>query len=111
MRISRLLPLALALVVTAGSFAAAMGPMHTKILPYSIDYPLISPTRFPAEPNRDYKATFNVRRMFKSPADYKDTLVATMDWFGAYGGYGVMGHGVDVFTRRAALWRMRHRGR
>jgi hypothetical protein len=32
-------------------------------------------------------------------------------WDEKYGWYGVIGHGEDVFTRKASEWRKTHRGR
>jgi hypothetical protein len=113
MRISGSLVLICALLAFTALSAGATEPVHTKLLPYSVSYPLISPMPFPAPPGDSYRESFNVRRLFKgvSGSDYADTLLSSVDWFSAYGGYGVIGHGADVFTNRAALWRMRYRGR
>jgi hypothetical protein len=112
MRIAGSIVLICALLAFNSILAGAAEPKHTKLLPYSVNYPLISPMRFPAAPGDSYRESFNVLRMFKGVpgSDYADTLLSSADWFRVYGGFGVVGHGVDVFTNRAARWRMRHRG-
>jgi len=103
----------LTLMAVCGSVAWSAGPPHTKLLPYSIYYPLISPVPF-ASPARDpYRAHFNVRRMLQTviEKDFDATFRETAKWFDLYSGYGVLGHGEDVFTDRAAAYRRSHRGR
>ncbi len=41
---------------------------------------------------------------------HSQTLDATQKWFSRYGGYGVLGHGEDVFTNQGARLRRMYRG-
>ncbi len=106
------------LAVCAALFISAVGagsdePPHTKILPHSVDYPLISPQPFPSAKRDPYRWSFNVRRVFTSVygRDYENTLIELLSRHQLYGGYGVLGHGEDVFTSRAAQFRRQHQGR
>lgn len=113
MKTMSLIAVLCALIAFSGLCAWAVGPIHTKLTPYSLGYPLISPVPFPS-PLRDvYQRSFGVRRMFRSviDRDYDNTLLESLNWHHLYGGYGVLGHGEDVFTNRAARYRMRHQGR
>ena len=102
-----------AIIVVSGIEAGAAGRLHTKLLPHSLEYPLISPRYFPNVKGDPYRASFNVRRLSRSVGekDYTDTLLESYGWHQIYGGYGVLGNGEDVFTSRAARYRRRHQGR
>jgi hypothetical protein len=112
-RISLTTLLSLAVLFASVAAAAASPLLHTKVTPHGVAYPLISPRPFP-DPGKDpYRYNFNVRRMLKSVVsyDYADTLIETVNWHRLYGGYGVLGHGEEVFTRKAELYRKSHQGR
>lgn len=100
-------------VACAGGHALAAQWNHTKVMPHSINYPLISPAPYPSPRGDAYQASFGVRRMLTAPMpnDYVDTLMESLQFFRAYGCYGVLGRGEDVFTARAAQYRRRHQGR
>jgi len=93
--------------------ASATGPIHTKLLPHSVNYPLIMPAFYSAPTGDPYRASFGVRRMLTkvTPTDYEITLLESLNWQAVYGSYGVIGRGEDVFTNRAAAWRRHHQGR
>jgi hypothetical protein len=101
------------LIAAACLPAQAYEPMHTKIMPHSIEYPLISPMPYPSATGDPYQGSFGVRRVFKSVVgkDYVDTLLESIEFHRLYGGYGVLGHGEDVFTDRAARYRRSHQGK
>jgi hypothetical protein len=106
----------------------AQSAVGIKVIPYGVDYPLIRtmyyspPKRGPlgtsgVDPN---ELTFGVRRWYLRPiesardpkaTEFRETLDASKDWLDLYGGYGVLGHGEEVFTRQAAAYRATHRGR
>ena len=98
-------------VVAFGVRAEAAERLHTKTLPHSIRYPLISPGPYKSSTNDPYQHTFGVRRYFKSviASDYDNTLMESVSRHKVYSGYGVLGHGEDVFTNRADIYRRRHR--
>ncbi len=102
----------IALFFDSGSPAQAA----PKVNPESVDYPLIRPTAYPSRKGDPYEAAFGVRRWLnplrsRQDPDFKQTLQESYDWFKTYGGYGVPGHGEDVFTRQGAQFRRLHRGR
>jgi hypothetical protein len=101
----------LAALTLTGAMAADQ--IHTKLLPHSVNYPLIRPVPYSSRTADVYEMSFGVRRMFKgySNEDYERTLVQSINQHQAYGGYGVLGHGEDVFTNRAARYRRTHRGK
>jgi hypothetical protein len=108
-----LLIVLLSVMAVCSSVAWSAGPPHTKLLPYTIHYPLISPVPFPSVQRDPYRQFFNVRRMLRTviERDFGSTLIESVKWFDIYGGYGVLGHGEDVFTDRAAAYRKLNRGR
>jgi hypothetical protein len=57
----------------------------------------------------DFESAFGVRRWLNPTSledqQFKSALYEAYNWQGLYGGYGVLGHGEDVFTREAAYWR------
>jgi len=110
----RALIFAVALIIALmGTHALAASWNHTKVMPQSLNYPLILPAPYPSPRGDPYQASFGVRRMLTAPQpdDYVDTLIESLDFFKAYGCYGVLGRGEDVFTARAAQYRRRHQGR
>lgn len=86
-----------------------------KINPYAVDYPLIRTAPYRKATGYLYESAFGVRRwlrplrMAKNPM-YEQTLSEAQAWFSRFGGYGVMGHGEDVFTAKGAQFRRTHRG-
>lgn len=108
-----ILGLACITALTAVSWVEATGPSHTKVMPYSLGYPLIRSRPFPTPLGDVYQAQFGVRRVLSSVvnADFDATLIEVARWHDLYGGYGVLGHGESVFTNRAARYRKMHQGR
>jgi hypothetical protein len=105
-----------AVVALSASIASAWPPTSLKVTPYGVDYPLISPVPYPSSKGDPYQRRFGVRRWMNPfrPNEFIDadkTLDESYSWFQIYGGYGVIGHGEDVFTRKAAHFRRTHRGR
>lgn len=102
--------LLVALMITG---AQAAERVHTKLVPHSVNYPMIRPVPYSSRSGDVYEMSFGVRRMFKqyTDQDYERTLQQSMDRFETYGGYGVLGHGEDVFTDRAAAYRRTHQGK
>jgi len=103
-------------IALGASIANAWPPTSLKVQPYGVDYPLISPVTYPSSKGDPYERRFGVRRWLNPfrPNEFIDaekTLDASFHWFQLYGGYGVIGHGEDVFTRKAAHFRRTHRGR
>jgi len=101
--------------------AWAAPPIGVKILPESVEYPLLRPAPYKA-PKRDlrqqdiYEMTFGVRRWLSGiegpdGQNFQNTLLESRKWLQLYGSYGVLGHGEDVFTREGARFRRLHQGR
>ncbi len=92
--------------------AGAIGPAHTKILPSSVDYPLVRPVPYKGIAPDIYAKNFGVVRMFRSSVarDFVKTVLESWNYTDAYGSYGVLGRGEDVFTHRAARFRRLHQG-
>lgn len=117
MGMNKVVILILAAALTLGaSVALAWPPTTIKVTPHGVDYPLISPVGYPSLKGDPYERRFGVRRWLNPfrPNEFIDaqkTLDESYHWFQIYGGYGVMGHGEDVFTRKAARFRNTHRGR
>jgi hypothetical protein len=135
MRFTILAVLCLSVVFTvlAGCPAcAADDPASSKILPYSIRYPLISSTRYPSPAGDRYRSFFAVRRMLTEGVsraqaektavkvsrglsakalreEFNNTIEEARTWHSRYGTYGVLGLGEDVFTKKAADLRTRCR--
>ncbi len=99
-----------------------IGPFP-RLVPDSVDYPLFKNTPYPVPegklrkkgvPHDPYETTFGVRRWLHSAGaervDFNNTLSASLKWHEKYGGYGVTGHGEDVFTRQSSRWRKSHTG-
>ncbi|MBI4965553.1 MAG: hypothetical protein HY913_19910 [Desulfomonile tiedjei] len=105
-----------AAIALSASVAFAWPATTLKVQPYGVDYPLISPMSYPSSKGDPYERRFGVRRWMNPfrPNEFTDadrTLDESYRWFQLYGGYGVIGHGEDVFTRKAAHFRKTHRGR
>lgn len=105
-------------VILAASFgfAYAESTSSPKLLPYSVDYPLKKSSNYRSPKSEPYELTFGVRRWLNpNLTSGSPQVVAAVNeannWFDMYGGYGVLGHGEEVFTHRAAAFRQRHRGR
>jgi hypothetical protein len=84
--------------------------------PEAVDYPLMRPTAYPSRKGDPYEATFGVRRWLnpvrsRQDPDFKQTVQESLAWYQVFSGYGVPGHGEDVFTRQGAQYRRLHRGR
>ncbi len=101
--------------------AWAAPPIGVKILPESVEWPLLRPVPY-RSPKRDirgediYEMTFGVRRWLSGVegpdgANFQQTLFESRKWMELYGGYGVLGHGEDVFSREGARFRQHDRGR
>lgn len=96
--------------------ALAAPPNTVKVTPHGVDYPLILPVPYPSPKGDPYERRFGVRRWLfplrpNEVTDAERVLDESYHWFQLYGGYGVIGHGEDVFTRKAAQFRKTHRGR
>ena len=91
--------------------AFAQAPVNTKVLPYSLRYPLIRPVPYESIAPDPYKREFGVNRLLKgfSVDDIANCLRESYSWYHVYGSYGVNGCGEDVFTARAARMRQRYR--
>jgi len=86
-----------------------------KVTPYGVDYPLIRNSYYPSPKGDPYELSFGVRKwlnpiQFTESAEYKAVFAETENWFNMYGGYGVIGHGEEVFTNWAANYRKLNRG-
>ncbi|MBI5570141.1 MAG: hypothetical protein HY914_09365 [Desulfomonile tiedjei] len=105
------------LVLLALSLPCSADPVASmKVMPESVDYPLIRQGLYPSQRQDPYEAHFCVHRwlnplMVTHDVAFEHTMTATKEWFDRYGGYGVTGHGEDVFTRKGAEFRRSHRGR
>lgn len=93
-------------------------PAQTGVIvnPEAVDYPLVRPTPYPARKGDQYEFTFGVRRWLnpietRDDPGFKQTVEDSFYWHQVYSGYGVIGHGEDVFTHRGAEFRRTHRGR
>jgi hypothetical protein len=109
------LVLTVTLLVVA-SYAWASAQTGVIINPHGVDYPLTRTTRYQSRKGDPYETAFGVRRWLNpidtpGDPDFKQTVLETYDWHKVFGGYGVIGHGEDVFTRRGAQFRRTHRGR
>ena len=105
------------LVLLAFCFPCWADPVASvKVMTQSVDYPLSrqglygSPRKDPYESHFDVHRWLNPRRMTHD-VHFERTLEASQEWFNRYSGYGVTGHGEDVFTRKGAEFRRTHRGR
>jgi len=104
------------LITVPGPFSAqAMETRNPKVMSYSVDYPLIRSVGYPSPKGDPYERSFGVRRFLRpigaEGANYLETLEASHKWHQMFGGYGVLGHGEEVFTSAARRWRHTHRGR
>ncbi len=108
------IPLFLVAISLAGSAIGwAAESYHTKVMPYSVDYPMITPGLYPRAGSDAYRASFGTVRLFKSviQSDLNNTVNEAVHFNKLYGTYGVLGRGEDVFTAGAARFRARHQGR
>ncbi|MCA1961790.1 MAG: hypothetical protein LDL33_13475 [Desulfomonile sp.] len=101
------------IIAVMGTHTAAAPWNYTKVMPQSLNYPLILPAPYPTPRGDPYQASFGVRRMLTAPQpdDYVDTLIESLNFFRSYGCYGVLGRGEDVFTAKAAQYRRHYQGR
>jgi hypothetical protein len=116
----------LAVIFLAGSYAAAEQAGSVKLIPYSVKYPLIRSHNYPKatfDALRDpYHDAFGIRRFSRFtletprrtenedpvsltgykpwPGSFDGALNDAYAWQRMYGGYGILGRGEDVFTRR-----------
>jgi hypothetical protein len=105
-----------ATLLTLTTYAWAPAQTGVIINPAAVDYPLTRNTLYPSRKGDPYERTFGVRRWLnpidtREDPDFRQTLLETQNWYKMFGGYGVIGHGEDVFTRRGAQFRRTHRGR
>jgi hypothetical protein len=121
MRKSCLIPILCVAFAVSSVPAWAAPPIGVKILPESVEWPLLRPVPY-KPPKRDirgediYELTFGVRRWLSGiegpdGENYQQTLLESQKWFEIYGSYGVLGTGEDVFTRKGARFRQHDRGR
>ncbi len=104
------------LFLTIVSYEWAPAQTGVIINPEAVDYPLIRGTQYPSRKGDPYELTFGVRRWLnpietRDDAGFKQTVEESFNWYQVYSGYGVIGHGENVFTRRGAQFRRTHRGR
>lgn len=113
-------------ISTACLAAWAAPPTSVKVLPESVDYPLIKPEPYKPPKGQvsqgdDFEIAFGVRRWLDALVmlngmrlppfpQFWDTLAESEKWLELYGGYGVLGHGEDVFTTEASRFRQHNRG-
>lgn len=95
--------------------AAGISLHSVKVTPEGVEYPLIKPKSYPSKGAEPFEMNFGVRRWQKpltitQDAEHEETVKGSLKWFRKYSGYGVLGHGEDVFTSKAARFRMMHRG-
>jgi hypothetical protein len=111
----RAFSLAFALLMLSVGVACAEPYTSTKIIPASVDYPLVRTKLYPHKKEKrppidyDFEAAFGVRRWLGATSHENElvqlTLEESREWNKIYGGYGVLGHGEDVFTEEAAIFR------
>ena len=105
-----------ATLFTLASYVWAPAQTGVVINTEAVDYPLIRSAPYPSRKGDPYEAAFGVRRWLnpidtRDDPDFKQTLLEAHDWHEVFGGYGVIGHGEDVFTGRGAQFRRTHRGK
>jgi hypothetical protein len=121
MRKSCLIPILCVVFSIACEGVWSAPPIGVKILPESVDWPLVRPAPYKS-PKRDfrqqdiYELTFGVRRWLSGVEgpdgpNYQQTLLESRKWLELYGSYGVLGNGEDVFSREGARFRRQNRGR
>jgi hypothetical protein len=103
-------------LLTLASYEWAPAQTGVIVNPEAVDYPLARNTLYPSRRGDPYEFTFGVRRWLnpietRDDSGVKQTVEESFNWFQVYSGYGVIGHGEDVFTRRGAQFRRTHRGR
>lgn len=86
-----------------------------KVTPYGVEYPPFRNSYYPSAKGDPYELTFGIRKWLNpiqttDSAEYKATFQETVNWYDLYGGYGVIGHGEEVFTNWAANYRKLNRG-
>lgn len=103
----------LILLILFVQYAFAQAPVHTKVMPYSLRYPLIRPVPYESIAPDPYKRAFGVNRLLKGYAvtDIANSLRESYSQYHVYGSYGVNGLGEDVFTARAARIRQGYRNK
>jgi len=90
------------------------GPFSTKVMPYSLKYPMIRAVPYDGNIGDVYGQSFGVRRLLTRtviPMDLWATLEESLHWTRTWDSYGVLGKGEDVFTNAAAGFRRQHQGR
>ncbi|MBI5250064.1 MAG: hypothetical protein HY912_11270 [Desulfomonile tiedjei] len=95
--------------------AWAMQPVSMKVTPHGVDYPLIRNTYYPSPKGDPYELSFGIRKWLNpiqstDSSEYRATFNDAVNWFDLYSGYGVIGHGEEVFTNWAANYRKLNRG-
>ena len=114
MKKTNLVPLVAVLLAVMWSQVPAAPLTSVKVIPYSVDYPLIRAVGYPTPTGDRYERSFGIRRWLRPAggerAAHEETLTASYKWYRMYGGYGVLGHGEEVFTGQAERWRRSHRG-
>jgi hypothetical protein len=106
----------LTLILVWGIPARAEVPSSVKLNTTSVQYSLTRNAQYGSLSADPYQMSFGVRRWLRplrmtQDLMYDQTLTESINWVERYSGYGVLGHGEDVFTRQGAAFRRNHRGR
>lgn len=112
-RILILIGFALALSMTINDFALAQRVGHSKILPYSVDYPMIRASLYTTQGPSQHSRNFGVVKVFRNDleSDLDMGVREAFNWSKSWASYGTLGKGEDIFTFRAARYRAAHQGR
>jgi len=109
-----LITLAAAIIVSASLPAQANPSNGVKVNPYGVDFPLIAPSGYRSTSGDPFERSFGIRRWLRpissEERDHQKSLDESYKWNQIYGGYGVLGHGEEVFSNAAERWRLNHRG-
>ncbi len=111
----------ISLIAAAFVLCLALAPAYSdplgsvKITPEGVDYPMVRTKLYPHKkermpPTREtFETIFGVRRWLGTTSMEADllqrTLEESMEWNQRYAGYGVLGHGEEVLTPEAAVFR------
>jgi hypothetical protein len=100
-------------ILMSFSLAVAQSVNYTYLIPYSMDYPMIRGNLYSGNGSNMHSRNFGVIRMFSTDlnSDLENALTESYQWTMAWGSYGTLGKGEDVFTSRAGRFRSAHLGR
>ncbi len=104
---------AIVLSISVNHYVFAQGVGHSKILPYSVDYPMIRASLYTTQGPSQHSRNFGVIKVFRNDleSDLDVGVRESLDWSKSWASYGTLGNGEDVFTFRAARYRAAHQGR